>query len=174
MIGVYIARDERGAVLYVGSSGDIEKRLGEHSRTSSWWADVREIERIEVANRSLAYHREREFIVSLNPSCNDRSVGGVQSKSRAIGPVVRPRAETFADLIEAFGSVAKLAAAVGCDHMTMSDIWRGANVPSAKVIARLIVVTGIPFDDLFFVDPTEAPVEQWLGRRAPRTKGATA
>lgn len=175
MIGVYIARDADGGVLYVGSSGDIDKRLREHSTQSAWWPEATNIERIEVANRALAYHRERELIAELHPPRNQMSTKPPKAKSRDLGPAIRPRPEAMAGLIEAFGSVAALARSVGVDHMTMSDIWRDVHYPSSKVVARLIVVTGIPFDELFYVDATDTPAESWLSRRAPRrSKSAVA
>jgi len=116
----------------------------------------------------LAFHRERELIAELKPSRNQMSAKGARVKGRDSGPVVRPRPEALANLIEAFGSMAALARAVGCDHMTMSDVWRGVHYPSTKVVARLIIVSGIPFDELFYVDPQDASPEEWLLRRKGR------
>lgn len=165
MIGVYIARDEAGRAVYIGSSGCIEKRLATHGATAPWWTRVAEVEQIETPTRALAYHRERELIKELDPECNQMARGKAKTRSRDLGPVIRPRPEVLAVVIDAYGSVAALARAVGCNHMTLSDIWRGVHYPSGKVIARLIVVTGIPFDELFYVEDSDAPVEQWLARK---------
>jgi predicted GIY-YIG superfamily endonuclease len=164
VIGVYVCRDAAGRAVYVGSSGNVDKRLAVHNGRAPWWTEVDSVEKIEVESRMLAYHRERELIAELKPSRNQASVNGAQPKSRDRGPA-RPRPEILASLIEGFGSVAALARAVGCDHMTMSDIWRGVHYPSTKVVARLIVVTGIPFDELFYIDPQDAEPEQWLNRK---------
>lgn len=165
MIGVYICRDEAGRAVYIGSSGNVDKRIATHNGRAPWWPEVDSIEKIEVESRMLAFHRERELIAEFKPSRNRMSAKGAQAKSRDRGPVVRPRPEVLATLIEGFGSVAALARAVGCDHMTMSDVWRGVHYPSTKVVARLIVVTGIPFDELFFIDPQDAEPDQWLNRK---------
>jgi predicted GIY-YIG superfamily endonuclease len=165
VIGVYVMRDAEGRAVYVGSSADIDKRIATHAAQAPWWPQVDTVERIEVSSRALAFHRERELIDELKPERNRMSANGRKARSRDAGPVVRPRPEALAALIDAYGSVAALARAVGCDHMTMSDIWRGTHYPSTKVVARLIVVSGIPFDELFYIDPQEAAPSQWLSRK---------
>lgn len=172
MIGVYVARDRDGQVLYVGASTNIDTRLNAHRTSSPWWAEVDSVEQIEADNRMLARHRERELIASLDPIWNRMSRGGPKPKNRSVGPIVRPRPEALASLIETFGSVAALAAEIGCNSQTVSDVWRGSHYPSSKVIARLIVVTGIPFDELFYIEASDIPVDEWFDRR-PR-KGAAA
>lgn len=168
-VGVYIIRNDADEVLYVGSSGDIDKRLAHHSACAAWWPKNALIERIPTETRALAFYQERETIHALSPKFNRVGRGGAKSKSRIAGPVVRPRPDALANVIDAYGSVAAVARAVGCDHMTLSDIWRGVHYPSGKLIARLIVVTGIPFDELFFVDADdEAPINM-MEKRAPRT-----
>jgi transcriptional regulator with XRE-family HTH domain len=167
MIGVYVCRDAAGLAVYIGSSGDIDKRIAAHSGRAPWWPEVASVERIEVETRALAFHRERDLIHELAPSRNRMSNTGpsAKAKGRDNGPVVRPRPEAMARLVEAYGTVAGLAAALGCAHMTLSDIWRGVHYPSGKIIARLIVVSGIPFDELFYVDPQDATPDEWLSRR---------
>lgn len=174
MIGVYICRDAQGRPVYIGSSANVDKRLAAHNGRAPWWPEVESIEKIEIETRALAYHRERDLIHELAPSRNRMSNTGpaAKSKGRDTGPVVRPRPEVMARLVEAFGSVSALAVALGCNHMTISDVWRGVHYPSGKVIARLIVVSGIPFDELFYIDPQVATPAEWHQRR-PKRGGAT-
>lgn len=174
MIGVYVARAADGTVLYVGSSGDIDRRLRQHKKSASaWWSEVADVERHEAESRMLAYHLERDLILSLKPLHNQRSTKRPKVVSRAVGPVVKPRPEALASVIEANGGRTRLAKTLGIDGMTLSDIWRGVSFPSSKVVARLIVVTGLSFDDLFYVDNV-GDSDDWHSRRAPRRSRAEA
>jgi len=159
MIGVYVIRDSEGRAIYVGSSSDIDKRLAFHSSHAPWWSNEHRVERIETSSRALAYSLERERIKALAPERNIVAQGEAKRKSRESGPVVRPRTEVLAEMVDAFGSVAALAAACGVNHMTLSDVWRGLHYPSTKLIARLIIVTGIPMEELFYVDPGNGLIE---------------
>lgn len=168
MIGVYIARDVNGEALYVGASVDIDSRLDAHRTSSPWWSQVASIERVEAASRSLALLRERELIRELQPAWNRKGVGRLKIKTRNVGPIVRPRLEALAAVIDFYGSVPLLARAIGCNPQTVSDFWRGTHYPSSKVIARLIFVSGMPFDELFYIEASDVPAEQWQTKRAPR------
>lgn len=167
MIGVYVVRDDQGRPVYVGSSGDIDKRLAQHAARAPWWVNTHQVERIETRGRFIAFAKERELIKALAPMRNEMSRGGAKAKSTDTGPAVRPRIEVLAEVIEAFGTVAALARACGVDHMTLSDVWRGVHYPSTKLVARLVVVTGIPFDELFYVDPGDGGLA--VSIRAPRS-----
>ena len=39
--GVYVLRDAKGRVLYVGQSADVRGRLADHRRLKKWFRDVR-------------------------------------------------------------------------------------------------------------------------------------
>lgn len=67
---VYIHRDEEGACLYVGMSSNVMLRQGKHSRESSWWPQVRQVEFIRCESRSLALSLERRMIEKLRPAMN--------------------------------------------------------------------------------------------------------
>jgi DNA-binding XRE family transcriptional regulator len=165
--GVYIARDVDGVVLYVGSAGDVDLRLAQHSARTSWWGDVASVEQRPVENRTLAYHVERELIADLAPTRNQMSKGGAQRISRKPGPFIKPRADSLSRVIEAHGGLKQAAAAVGVDHQTMSNVWRGVVTPSSNLIARLIAVTGLAFDDLFSIEVVGEP-DGWLASRPSR------
>lgn len=175
MIGVYIIRDSEGRAVYVGSSADIDRRLAYHSARAPWWANTHQVERVETPSRALAYSVERDLIKELDPPRNTVARGVAKVKSVDAGPVVRPRTEALAQMIDAFGSVAALAAACGVNHMTLSDVWREVHYPSTKLVARLVVVTGIPFDELFYVDPGTGCLDVATRRpRRPRIAKAAA
>lgn len=171
MIGVYIARAADGTVLYVGASGNIDKRLAVHKSTAKWWPATESIETIPTDSRFLAFDLERQKILELSPLHNITSQGGRKRIAKARGPVLTPRTVVLARVIEEHGNVANLARACGVDHQTMSQIWRGVSFPSNKVIARLMFVTGLTFDDLFQVEMVGTSVDpaDWAEARAPRT-----
>lgn len=152
-IGVYVARDASDAVLYVGSSGNIEKRLTWHRNARSpWLSSVASIETIPTETRFLGLALERRMIGELRPRFNVTSVNGAKSESKAIGPVVAIKTDVLARVIEEHANVANLAEAIGVGHQSMSSIWRGTRLPSSKVVARLMATTGLAFDDLFYID----------------------
>jgi len=155
MIGVYIVRDPEGRVIYVGSSSDVDKRVAHHASNASWWKREYLVERIEASSRAMAFALERETIKALSPERNIVCQGTTKAKTSYTGPVVRPRTEVLAVVIDAYGSVAALARACGVNHMTLSDVWRGVHYPSSKLVARLVMVTGIPLDELFYIDPAD-------------------
>lgn len=165
--GVYIARDAEGTVLYVGSATDIDHRVSEHRRGTPWWSTVATVEQRPVENRTLAFHVKRELIAELAPLHNRLGKNGARRISRKVGPAIKPQTVALSRVIESYGSVKQLAAAVGVDQMTMSTVWRGLADPSSSLIARLLVVTGLDFDDLFAVDPSGSP-DEWLASRRKR------
>ena len=71
---VYVFRDRDGGVLYVGQSGRLKTRIGEHKRYSHWWGDVDKGEAYRVASRKDALSLEKELINTLLPLYN-KSVG---------------------------------------------------------------------------------------------------
>lgn len=68
---VYICRNAKGSVLYVGltSCGLRRFALG-HSKTAPWWADVATIDVEHLPTRKDAQSRERDLIVELEPLHN--------------------------------------------------------------------------------------------------------
>lgn len=165
--GVYLVRNA-DEVIYVGSSGNIPRRISDHKRLTPWWSENLTVETIPLESRAFAYHRERELIRELTPKHNRMSRAVAKSRSRATGPVVLPRPEALARLIDQRGSVAALASEAGVDHMTLSEVWRGAHHPSSKLVAALLLMSGLSFDELFYVDPgTEPPT---VARRQSRSK----
>jgi DNA-binding XRE family transcriptional regulator len=153
--GVYIARNVDGAVLYVGSTTDIARRLGTHVSQSEWWGEVSgEVEQIPTPTRAAAYDVERAKILELQPIHNRVGTHRPKCASRQapLTPVVKPRLEGWADVITEYGNESALAKALGADRQTLSNVKRGVYYPSSKMIAALMALTGRPFDDLFLVD----------------------
>lgn len=160
--GVYIARDASGAVLYVGSAGDLEKRLRQHATQSPWWSSVADVERRGAPSRAAAYDVERELIRELQPLHNRRGLHGPKCASRVPEgtPVIKPRLDAWAEVIEEYGTEPALCKALGFDRQTFSNVKRGAYFPSSKFIAAAL--TGLPgrsFDELFYVGVRDASQE---------------
>jgi predicted GIY-YIG superfamily endonuclease/transcriptional regulator with XRE-family HTH domain len=169
MIGVYVVRDTEGRAIYVGSSSDVDKRVAHHAAKARWWKREYLVERIEAPSRAMAFALERKTIKALSPEQNVVCQGETKAKTSYTGPVVRPRTEVLAVVIDAYGSVAALAQACGVNHMTLSDVWRGVHYPSSKLVARLVLVTGIPLDELFYVDPADGLLDVAIeAKKLPR------
>lgn len=93
---VYLAADINGALLYVGSTGNLRRRMQEHKRDAPWWPESATFIAAVVADRELAYDFERSLIGGMRPLHN------VQSLNEDF-PVLPPRA-TAAD-VEAIGGL---------------------------------------------------------------------
>ena len=67
---VYRLYATNGALLYVGISNDVERRLSEHARTKHWWCYVDSVQVEQYQDRSGALNREAFVIRSEQPIFN--------------------------------------------------------------------------------------------------------
>lgn len=67
---VYVARKRDGSILYVGSSGNVISRIGDHARCSWWFTEAETWEFYGCATRADAFAAERRMIEVLRPSVN--------------------------------------------------------------------------------------------------------
>lgn len=67
---VYLAYNEQGELLYIGSTGNLPQRQATHRATSPWWPEVARWEVEQVPWRSHAYQRETDLIHELRPRYN--------------------------------------------------------------------------------------------------------
>jgi predicted GIY-YIG superfamily endonuclease len=69
--GVYLIRDTRGELLYVGKAIDLRRRLLDHARTGGGFASrTRAVHWIECADEREALCREADLIAGLSPPFN--------------------------------------------------------------------------------------------------------
>lgn len=66
----YVHRDTAGAALYVGMSGSLQQRTGDHRRKSRWWNLVDFIDYQLHPDPVRGHIAEIELIHSLNPTHN--------------------------------------------------------------------------------------------------------
>lgn len=85
---VYVYRDSRDVVLYVGITGRGHRRAEEHASSKEWWPEVFSASFIHVATRQAALDLERALIQAFSP------VGNTQHYEEPDGsvPVIRPEA----------------------------------------------------------------------------------
>jgi predicted GIY-YIG superfamily endonuclease len=62
-------------MLYIGSTGNITRRLKEHEKNSAWWYLMDRIELEACADREDAYSFERYLIAKRSPIYN-KTLGG--------------------------------------------------------------------------------------------------
>ena len=67
---VYVARGGDGGVLYVGSAGNVRRRMGAHRRTSRWWHLHAELEILEFPTLARARATENDLICRYDPPFN--------------------------------------------------------------------------------------------------------
>jgi len=67
---VYKAYDDAGALLYVGISINVFKRLGEHKAYSPWYDEASRIEVVQYLNRASARAEEARCIKFDAPAFN--------------------------------------------------------------------------------------------------------
>lgn len=70
MTWLYVLRDDRGKVLYVGMTGSPRRRFAEHRRRSAWWKEVASASLRPFATRSEARAAEHKEIGRLDPEHN--------------------------------------------------------------------------------------------------------
>ena len=69
--GVYLVRDTRGELLYVGKAIDLRRRLLDHARTAGGFASrTRSVHWIACADEREALCREADLIAGLSPPFN--------------------------------------------------------------------------------------------------------
>jgi hypothetical protein len=67
---VYRCFDTAGALLYIGSTESLLKRLGIHSTRTSWWAEVADVKDVRYPTIFEARGAERQAIIAENPLYN--------------------------------------------------------------------------------------------------------
>lgn len=87
--GAYVFRDTAGAAVYVGASGDVERRVGQH-KNKEWWpeVDARQTEIVTAVDRTAAFAVERDLIRRLQPRHNRRLNGARPQVKRPIHSVL--------------------------------------------------------------------------------------
>jgi predicted GIY-YIG superfamily endonuclease len=77
---VYRAYDHRGALLYVGVTNDLERRMDAHEKSSGWWMFHERVESEAFDSRAEAEAEETRLIRTLHPRWNrrDRTPNGPQ------------------------------------------------------------------------------------------------
>jgi len=91
--GVYILRDERARVVYVGKAVNLRRRLRAHFAERRWrhlpaaMATIASAEWIEVGSELEALLREAEMIAQLRPEANVQLRASLET--RAIPPALR-------------------------------------------------------------------------------------
>jgi predicted GIY-YIG superfamily endonuclease len=85
---LYRIFDRTDALLYVGITADLGKRLATHQRNKSWWHEVNNITIEHFSNRSRALEAEAHAIRTENPLYNSQHNTFVQAdavETKAIG-----------------------------------------------------------------------------------------
>ncbi len=66
----YEARDNQGAVLYIGTSSNPGQRFRDHARKAPWWSNVATLELRTYPDREHAAMAEAALICELTPTHN--------------------------------------------------------------------------------------------------------
>jgi|SRR5919109_4487269 predicted GIY-YIG superfamily endonuclease len=88
---VYIFSDVDGSVVYVGSTGDLTRRIDAHSESTWWWNDDLTLTYEITVGRRTAFHRESALIIELHPRYNGIKVGGQGVKQNSYKNVAPER-----------------------------------------------------------------------------------
>jgi GIY-YIG catalytic domain len=89
---VYVAREESGRVLYVGTTTDIKARLATHARKAPWWNSKSHVDVLELDSAARAAAAENDLICELDPPYNIRGGHGALGHDCAGRRCVRLRA----------------------------------------------------------------------------------
>lgn len=67
---VYFLLADDGAVVYIGSTRHLRRRLSQHRRDKAWWAEVAFIRAFPHASLDAALDAERRYLAAANPRHN--------------------------------------------------------------------------------------------------------
>lgn len=148
--GVYAARDEHGACLYVGRSVTVWVRLRKHVG-QAWWASVRSVDVTLTPCEIQTQGEERRQILALKPLHNQRIPGGRRPLHRgephgielSWGEAIRQRRAQVGM------SQHELAHAAGYTQLKVSQIERGDLGHAEETCRRVAAAFGVPVRDLF-------------------------
>ncbi|HEX3957746.1 MAG TPA: hypothetical protein VHZ03_14105 [Trebonia sp.] len=82
---VYQAYGEAERLLYVGKSWDLECRLDDHRRYTSWWHEVRRVDCEWLADQWIAADIETFLIRTADPVYNIQCRGGPLQRNATRG-----------------------------------------------------------------------------------------
>ena len=140
---VYRCFTDQGELLYIGETGDLAKRLGDHAK-KLWFAQVRGITLEWYADELDALNAERRAIHVEHPKYNviHRNATVLSSpKPQARGarqPARRPQARTFDGLVaDARAYRRELAAAGNGERLTKERLRLRLGIGSAKALKVL-------------------------------------
>lgn len=122
--GVYRLYDAQGALLYVGSTVDVRRRMGEHALAKPWWGDVAEVTTEVCPSVAVALATEAEAIRAEQPRYNVTGTGGLTDEDRdelvaAASLIEQTRSELHEVIRRAVSngaSAREVAAEVGLSH----------------------------------------------------------
>lgn len=66
---LYRCYNSENVLLYIGCTGEVERRLKEHSRSSPWGKDVARVD-VEEVSESRALEAERKAVIEGKPLYN--------------------------------------------------------------------------------------------------------
>ena len=69
---VYRLRNVDGELLYVGCSGNLSRRLGQHKQLKAWWSEVVQLEITKYPGKAVAREVELQAIHEESPKYNVR------------------------------------------------------------------------------------------------------
>jgi len=141
---LYKIRGEQQKPLYVGITGDLNRRLRDHSE-KAWWSEVRSIESEEFDDRKAAAKAEEIAIRKLQPKFN-RTHSDKRPTGRYVPPV-NVEAGTRKLL-----SIQAAAEYLGVSTRTIRRMISRGDIPAHRVSKRLLRV------DLADVESILAPV----------------
>lgn len=130
---VYRLYDAGGALLYVGMTSRLEKRMTEHAAEKAWWPRVASREVEHFSDRSAAAVREHELIETQHPLYNGHGV----YIDRSAGSPLQPREIRMIRMWFGLKQTA-LAKQLGTTQHTVNRWEAGINIPSGPAIILLM------------------------------------
>lgn len=108
---VYVARDESGAVLYVGMTGSLAARFRAHRKADLWWPQAVSILVEMWPDRAQAASRETILIEQCDPPHNR-----VEKRRRGWAEARRQREDTLLRLRHDGWPLTRISSHLGIDY----------------------------------------------------------
>lgn len=137
---LYRLYDYAGELLYIGITGDWERRRAEHAADKEWWRRVQQVALAEFPSRAEAMNAERIAIRTEHPTYN------ISSAMLDRSPRIDWHCDACDELIEKDKGAAYQASAVG-------RIWHVTHDRAAcRVVPRREQQNRIPISRMHTVD----------------------
>lgn len=155
-VALYRMYDAEGALLYVGQTANIGRRLAAHATEKSWWSEVARIDLAHFANRDSATAAESHAIEAEAPRHNlydarkpNGDDCGSDEERAEWGARIRSARRRQGLTQDALASLVAYGSGCPLNRSAVAHWEAGTNAPALRYRDTLAEVLNTRTDDLF-------------------------